>query len=153
MISSFTPNTNNLQRNVSGHHNYNNYFNSDNNYASSPHQLYQNNNTNFSAAQNNFNNEKIKSEIKAPRTEKRGIIDDETFKMFCQMVELKKFSGQNQLSSGRSASIGDLQQQFIGRQISGELLNFLCIKISVIIIEMSDLEVVCVTIVALIGST
>ncbi|MGC2383454.1 MAG: hypothetical protein WA631_10145 [Nitrososphaeraceae archaeon] len=119
----FNPNTNNLQRNVSGHHNYNNYFNSDNNYASSPHQLYQNNNTNFSAAQNNFNNEKIKSEIKAPRTEKRGIIDDETFKMFCQMVELKKFSGQNQLSSGLSASIGDLQQQFIGRQISGELLT------------------------------
>ena len=49
--------------------------------------------------------------------------------MFSQMVEIKKFLGQNQLSSGVSASIEDIQQQFIGRQISGELLtHFLVLK-------------------------
>ena len=69
--SQFNPNTNNLQRNVTGHHNYNNYINRDNNYTRSSQQPYQNNNTNFSAAQNNFNNEKIKREITAPRIEKK----------------------------------------------------------------------------------
>jgi hypothetical protein len=118
----FNPKSNNLVRTVSGHHNYNNYFNSNNNYASSPHQPYQNNNTNFSAAQNNFNNEKTKREITAPHTGKRSIIDDEFLDMFRQMVEIKKIQGQNQLRSGLSASIGHIQQQFIGRQISGELL-------------------------------
>jgi hypothetical protein len=39
------------------------------------------NNTNFSAAQNNFNNEKTKREITAPRTGKRSIIDDEKEKL------------------------------------------------------------------------
>ncbi len=87
------------------------------------HQTYQNNNTNFSAAQNNFSNEKIRREFTAPHTGKRSIIDDEFLDMFSQMVEIKKFLGQNQLSSGVSASIGDIQQQFIGRQISGELLT------------------------------
>ena len=43
--------------------------------------------------------------------------------MFRQMVELKKFLGQNQLSSGLSTSIGDLSKQFIGTQISSELLT------------------------------
>ena len=46
------------------------------------------------------------------------------------MIELKKNSGQNRLISGLSASIGDLQQQFIGDNYQvNYLLNFLCIKI------------------------
>ena len=101
------PKSNNLQINGSSRHHYNNYLNNDN-YTSSPHQPYQNNNTNFSAAQNNFSNEKIR-EFPSPHTGKRSIIDDEFLDMFRQMVEIKIFLGQNQLSSGLSASIGDIQ--------------------------------------------
>ena len=119
--SQFIPNTNNLRRNISSHHNYHNYFNSDNNYASSPHQPYQTNNTNFSAAQNNFNNEKIKEKSQHYTPKKRSIIDAETLELFRQMIEIKKFLGQKQLSSGLSTSIGDISKQFIGTQISSEL--------------------------------
>ena len=44
--------------------------------------------------------------------------------MFRQMVEIKKFLGQNQLRSvGLPTGIGDIQQQFIGSQISNELIT------------------------------
>jgi hypothetical protein len=74
------------------------YFNN-HNYTSSPHQTYPNNNANFSAAQNNFNNQEIRRESPSPPSEKMGIIDDESLEMFRQMVEIKKLLGQNQWSS------------------------------------------------------
>ena len=127
----FNPNMNNLQRNGSIRHHYNNYSNNDN-YTSSPHQPYQNNNTNFSAAQNNFTNEKIRRDFTAPHTGKRSIIDDEFLGMFRQMVEIKKLR-QNQLRSvGQPTGVGDIQQQFIGSQISNELIALSLINKNII---------------------
>ena len=49
------------------------------------------------------------------------------------MVEIKKFLGQNQLRSvGLPTGIGDIQQQFIGSQISNELITLSLINKNII---------------------
>ena len=54
-------------------------------------------------------------------TKKGSIIDDETLQLLHQMVEIKKFSGQNQLSSDLSLNMEDIKR-FIGMQLPNELV-------------------------------
>lgn len=84
-------------------------------------QTYPKNNNTLSAVASKFNNEETRRRFLSPNTQKRSVID-ETFEMLRQIVEIKKFLGQNQLSSGLSTSIGDISNQFITRQLPSELI-------------------------------
>ncbi|MGA9841707.1 MAG: hypothetical protein WBQ25_05280 [Nitrososphaeraceae archaeon] len=127
----FSHETNKLQRDSSSYHYRNNYIKSDNN-ARASNQTDPENNTIPSATASNFDNEETRRGFLSRHTKKRSIIDDETLQLLHQMAEIKKFSGQNQLSSWLSTSIGDISNQFIGRQISDELVALFLIHKNII---------------------
>ena len=120
-IMQFSHETNKLQNDGSIYYR-NNYIKSENNARTYDQKTRPEKNTIFSTTASNFDNEETRRGFISQHTKTKGVIDDETLEMLRQITEIKKLLGQNQSSSGLFTGIGDISKQFIGRQISSELV-------------------------------